>query len=196
MLSGAFFFLQFTAIRFSVYFYPLLGLFAAVTTSKLTTDFGNIKILFRPWVLGFFGIAAAMYAYPFYLETAAQLPIDLYKESTAYLENSGERIFIGRFDMYPRIIFYNPRAQITSGLNNIFMEAYDQKIAELYLLVWMRMLPPSVAADAYGARYILDDGLDTAYSSLLISDACAQNVFTDPHYPQMKVFEVRQNCEV
>lgn len=192
LLSVLFAIMYIHTARFSTYFFPILGLLVAVACRdsehlrpKLLSAIKCIAVLFFAGVL-YVGIAQV------YDVMSAYMPTDLYKNSADYLAQHPGMVLV-RFDQYAPIIFFNPTALLSSGRANIFMQGYSTEITHMYILIGSGQVPFSVGLHALGATYFLDDGQNHILTAALSKDDCLSVRYTDPTYPQMKLYALK-NC--
>lgn len=144
-------------------------------------------------------------------------PADLYKKASEFMRDhsqKGDIVFQQRFDMYPRLIFFNQKNRYIAGMAETFTYAYDPAIFWIWRhIVNAEPVCPQKECDEAGspdvyetikntfkAKYVFIDSqqsiggisvLNTPkFIKLLENDSRFKKVFTDAEYPDIMVFEL------
>ncbi len=168
-----------------------------------------LKVLSIVFFVGYF-LVTALYLSLF---LRSQPPFDQYRDVAAFMErNSAEDdiVFLPRFDMYPRLVFFNSKNRYTSGFGNTFLYTYNKEmfwlaehIGEGGLICPQKRCSPEISFEArtvltnvFNARYVFVDktlmGKHRAdFEALLAAESGFKKVFTDERFPEIEVYEVQ-----
>ena len=176
----------------------------------------NKKIL--SYILGVFVILNVSGVTAEFIYNLRQQPApDMYKGAAEFMRdhsNKGDIIFQQRFDIYPRLVFFNQKNSYIMGMSETFTYAYDPDIFWLWRhIVNSEPVCPRKKCDqaqsldvyetiknVFKARYIFIDSRENfgdlqilntpGFVDLLESDPRFKKVFIDPEYRDIMVFEV------
>ena len=145
-----------------------------------------------------------------------QPPLDLYRGAAEYMQKHsarGDIVFQQRFDMYPRLVFYNTHNRYIAGFGNTFSYAYNRGLFRLWIstVAGGPICPRkhcekeevdtySVIKDYFKAKFVFIDtseeagGFDVQYNPRFVErldrDLRFKKVYADQKYPEIMVYEV------